>query len=598
MAWASISDLALLSDCRSGALVDRAGRVLWWCPERFDRSAWFAGLVGTRGGEWSLSPAGTREVRRSYLEDSLILRTTFVTVTGVVELTEGLLFAPGARGHEIGIQSPRALARSLVCLDGAVSIDHRFEPRSSYGLTAPRFERDGSMIHAHEAGARLSLVGADDLQGSARGLESVVDLRAGERRDLVCSFSEGGSAAPRDAKVALDDTHQGWRSWTSAHERPEGPYGAEIALAARVLQGLTHQETGAILAAPTTSLPEVMGGEANWDYRYAWLRDSSLVVHALRRATCADEATRYLTWMARVAHDGNREGETQAVFGLDGARLLHESTLDHLDGFAGSRPVRVGNAAFQQRQLDTYGHVLEAAATDGDGASLEPAVQRFLCQTASRAGRTWREPDHGVWERREEPLHYTASKLQCWVALDRALTLESHLGDGADPSSWRAERTALRDWLESVWDARRGVFPAVAEGDEVDASALLFILSGFVEPNDPRAHAIVDGVEQELGHGGLLRRWTTSEDGAFLVCSFWLAQALATIGELERAGEVLERASACANDLGLLPEEIDPATGAALGNVPLAISHAGLVRAASAIEEARQPEFRTRQAVS
>jgi GH15 family glucan-1,4-alpha-glucosidase len=247
--------------------------------------------------------------------------------------------------------------------------------------------------------------------------------------------------------------------------------------------------------------------------------------------------------------------------------------------------VRVGNAAFSQRQLDVYGHVLEAASTYRRLRPFGGSLQGFLCQTASRAARLWREPDHGIWERRDDPRHWTSSKLQCWVGLDRALALAPELGAGADTATWRAERDAIRGWLEKAWDEERGVFPSVPAGEEIDASSLLFVLSGFLPAGELRARRLVEAVDRELAESGLVRRWSGSGDGAFLLCTFWLAQAAAMVGDLDRAHELLERAAGCANDVGLLPEEADPESGAGLGNTPLAISHAGMVRAVTAIED-------------
>jgi GH15 family glucan-1,4-alpha-glucosidase len=291
--------------------------------------------------------------------------------------------------------------------------------------------------------------------------------------------------------------------------------------------------------------------------------------------------------MARVAHDGEPDGETQAVFGVEGERILTEATLDHMEGFAGSQPVRIGNAAWEQRQLDVYGHIMAAAGSYDSAADFDPVVQRFLCQVATRAARGWHRPDHGIWERRGEPRHHTSSKLACWVALGQALAFSDALGEDRDPLEWAAQRDAARDWLESAWDETRQAFPAWPGSDDVDASMLLFVVNGFLAPDDPRGRQAVETVESELGRNGLLVRWSGSEDGAFLLCSCWLVQALVELGELDRAEEALERVVTCANDVGLLPEEIDTTTGGALGNVPLAISHAGLVAAATAIQTAR-----------
>jgi GH15 family glucan-1,4-alpha-glucosidase len=467
----------MLSDRKTAALVDRAGDVVWWCPDRFDRDAWFSSLLGDAGGSWLLRPREITSTQRAYLPDTLVIRTTFHTRTG----------------------------------------------------------------------------------------------------------------------TALEDTVLAWESWTRLHDRPTGFAADQIAIGARVIQRLTHQDTGAIIASPVTSLPEILGGDSNWDYRYAWLRDSSLVLNALRSAMCDDEAKRYFCWLAGAALDGDPEADTRALFGCDGERLLHEIELDCLGGFGDSAPVRVGNAAFAQRQLDVYGHILDAAATYAELDEYDSQLETFLCQSASRAARGWRQADSGIWEERSKERHHTSSQLMCWLVLERACALSDSLGPGADPAHWRRERDAIARSLESeAWNEARGVFVSTLGGDQIDASALLFVTSGFLPADDEPGRRLVDAVESELSDDGLLRRWPGAEDGAFLLCSFWLSEALALTGRVERAQEVFERAQevferagSCANDLGLLPEEIDPESGEARRNTPLALSHTGLVRAASVLDSAR-----------
>jgi GH15 family glucan-1,4-alpha-glucosidase len=584
---ASISDLAMLGDCRSAAMVDRSGEVVWWCPERFDGDAWFASLLGDAGGSWSLRPVDAVSATRGYVGESLVLSTRFETETGVVELTEGLLFAGGARGHEIGLGSPRVLARTLTCLAGEVAVEHRFDPRPDYGLTLPALRREGSAVHAISGFRGLSLdAGGNRLEPAAHGLYERIGLRVGERRGFVCGFRRSGE--PRlvlDPFASLEDTVRGWHSWAELHSAPDGLAAERVRFAGRVIQGLTYQETGAIVASPTTSLPEIPGGEANWDYRYAWLRDSSVVVDALQSALCADEARRYFNWLARAALDGDQDGDTQVVYGPGGERLLPELELDHLEGFRGSRPVRVGNLAYAQRQLDVHGHVLDAAATFRELRHSDTRLQEFLRQEAHRAEQRWELPDAGIWERREQQQH-TSSKLMCWLALERACTFARYLGAGGNAVRWRRAQDEIsrRLWAEA-WDDERGVFVSTLGGRDLDASALLFVTKGFLLPHDDRARRLVDGIEADLADDGLVRRWSGCGDGAFLLCSFWLAEALAITGRDERALEVFERAAGAANDLGLLPEEVDPATGEALGNTPLGLSHAGLVCAAGVLAD-------------
>ena len=345
-----------------------------------------------------------------------------------------------------------------------------------------------------------------------------------------------------------------------------------------MFQGLTYQPTGALVAAPTTSLPEVAGGDGNWDYRYAWLRNAAMTVRALSTSACSDEPLRYFDWMVRAAVTGRADEQVQIVFGVDGERDLSEHRLEHLAGHLGSRPVRVGNAAWRQKQLDVLGHVLDSAWVIRDelGTPDEPTA-RFLRQLAERAATQWREQDSSIWEGREGERHYVVSKVGCWVALDRAVRLADRIG-----AREQLRRTVLREG----YDARRGAFTGAFGSDHLDAGVLVLALLGFVEADDPRMTSTIAVIEDELADGGLLRRWTGAEDDAFLTASFWLAECHARAGRIDRAHEVFEQAAGAANELGLLAEEVDPASGEPLGNFPQAISHVGLVNAALALTEA------------
>jgi GH15 family glucan-1,4-alpha-glucosidase len=342
-----------------------------------------------------------------------------------------------------------------------------------------------------------------------------------------------------------------------------------------------------VIAAATTSLPEVVGGEANWDYRFAWLRDAALVLRALWVGACPDEADRYLRWVAEaVARDD--EGSVPVLYAVDGGHTLDERELTGLRGYRGSRPVRVGNDAWRQRQLDVPGHVLAAAWLLRDRlVPDDTAVTAVLRRLADLAARRWHEPDSGIWEGREGERHYVSSKVMCWVALDRAVRFGERLADPGTRAHWAAERDRVRASVErDGWNEAAGVFTGAYASDHLDASALLIPLVGFLPPDDPRVEATVAAVERDLARDGLVRRWSGAEDGAFLPCSYWLAECHALAGRAERATAVFEAATAHANDLGLLAEMADPGTGELLGNFPQALSHAGLVSAAWAIDQA------------
>jgi GH15 family glucan-1,4-alpha-glucosidase len=356
-----------------------------------------------------------------------------------------------------------------------------------------------------------------------------------------------------------------------------------------VLQALTYQPSGAIVAAPTTSLPEVVGGAANWDYRFAWLRDASMTLQALWIAACPDEVERNFRWMARAAVGAARTGGVQIVFGVEGERDLTEHDLDHLHGYRDSRPVRVGNDAWRQTQLDVFGEVLDGAyllREQLDG--MESSTISFLSDLADIAAERWSKPDSGIWEGREGQRDYLSSKLMCWVALDRACALREHLGpDAARALHWEVERDKIRAAiLEKGWSDSVGAYTGAYGSDHLDASVLLMPIVGFVRSDDRRMRATVEVIDRELTEKGLVRRWTDADDGAFLICSFWLADCLAREGRLDRAVEVFEAAVGCANDVGLLSEEVDLRDMQLVGNFPQGLSHVGLILAAASIDAA------------
>jgi len=590
-----IADHALLGDCHSAALVSSDGSIEWWCPARFDARSVFARLLDPDAGHFSIRPSEPFTVARVYEDDTMVLRTTFTTASGTLRLTDALALEPGARGHEIGLRSPHVLVRAAEILAGRVEIAVEFAPRPEYGLVVPRLHPTPDGVRTVGGADSLLLVTALELDLADGTATARATLQAGERATFAMHHRDGmarTSFAVLDAARAVDDTIAGWRSWMGEHERYDGAYCDEVNRSALVLQALTYQPSGTIVAAPTTSLPEIMGGEANWDYRFAWLRDASLTLRALWIASCPHEATRYLDWMARaVGHQ--RDRPVQIMFGVEGERDLSEHELDHLAGYGDSRPVRVGNEAWRQRQLDVMGEILEAAYVMRESLELEAPTAAFLCDLADRAGSDWGEADAGIWEGREGERHYTSSKLMCWVALDRAVKLAPQLGDGAQPERWASQRDELRAAiLEQAYHEESGVYAGAFGSDRLDASVLLMPMMGLVAAEDERMLATIHAIDDQLSVDGLVRRWsgTSDDEGAFVICSFWLANCLARAGELGHAREVFERVAGHANDLGLLAEEIDPRDGSLLGNFPQAFSHVGLITAAWAIHEATQRE--------
>jgi GH15 family glucan-1,4-alpha-glucosidase len=588
-----IGDLALLSDCATAALVGSDGSVDWWPGPRFDGSTALGRLLDPSAGHFSVRPVAPAPVHRAYVPGTLVLVTEHRTPDATLRVTDCLALAPGARGHEIGLRSPDALVRLVEALDGEVEVAVELAPRPEYGLTVPRLVRERGAIATIGGSQRLFLTGGEDLELDGATAAGGFRLRDGERRGLVLRRVQGIDAAPPepiDAAAAVEATIAAWRSWSELHDSYDGPYRDEVLRSALVVQGLTYQRSGALVAAPSTSLPEVVGGAENWDYRFAWLRDSSLVARALDAAMCSDESVGYFDWMARAAATCRHDEHVQIVFGLEGERALHEHELDHLRGHRDSRPVRVGNTAWRQKQLDVLGEVLEVAWRLGDDLELDDFQAGFLCDLVERAAEHWREPDAGIWEARGAPCHHTASKVMCWVALDRGVRLADRLGPQARPERWATARDEVRRHvLEHAWSDALGGFAGILDGDGADVATLLMAKMGFLGAGDERMRATYDAIERELGAEGLLRRHSEAgKEGAFLPASFWLAGCRAMAGEVDRARATFERALACANDVGLLSEMSDPATGAALGNTPQALTHVALIVAADAIGAAER----------
>jgi GH15 family glucan-1,4-alpha-glucosidase len=596
-----IADYALLSDCHSAALVSRDGSVDWLCLPRFDSPSVFGRLLDDRAGHWSIRPRGEFDVERRYVDATLLLETTFRTPTGTAALCDALAVGRNERGHELGKDAPSMLLRRLTGVDGEITFDVEYAPRPEYGLVHPLVEQVRGGVRARGGADRLALGAPVTFTVDGASASASVTLRAG---DEVAFALHHRTSSQQDPDVVeadevgerLDETATAWRTWSEMHQSYEGPWEDLVHHAGRVLYALTYYPTGAICAAPTTSLPETIGGERNWDYRYAWVRDASFTMHALWVAACPDEADKFFDFMASAAATELDGSDLQIVFGVGGERDLTERELPHLRGWRNSAPVRVGNDAWRQRQLDAYGELLDALARLPDQSDrMSDTTRRFLVGLADAAAQRWRDPDQGIWEVRGEPQHFVYSKVMCWVALDRAVALAKRLDAKDRVGAW----TDARDELAAViaregWNERVGAFTQSFGSDVLDASALVLPIVGFLPANDERVRATVDAVVEHLTDPrGLVYRYRTDDgfsgdEGTFLLCTFWLAEALARGGDHERATEVFERAIARANDVGLLAEEVDPRTGALLGNFPQAFSHIGLVNAAWAIDQARR----------
>nr|WTB34955.1 glycoside hydrolase family 15 protein [Streptomyces sp. NBC_00830] len=603
MSTRPIGDYALLSDCRSAALVSTEGSVDWLCLPRFDSPAVFGRLLDEAAGHWTIRPRGPSEVTRRYVPETLVLETTFRTPSGTVVLLDALAMGHRERGHALGASSTGVLLRQIACTSGSVAVETSFAPRPEFGLVHPLMSPVRGGLSASGGAQRLVLSAPLPLRidGSTAHGETV--LEAGQRVGFaLSSLPVWGDAEPepwRGGRIhrRLNDTIKGWRSWTRIHQGYQGPWKDQVAHSGRVLQALTFTPTGAIVAAATTSLPESIGADRNWDYRYTWVRDASFTLQALSTSACEKEKASYFRFLAQAAATQLDRGvDLQVMYGIGGERDLSERTLPHLSGWRGSAPVRTGNDAWRQHQLDVYGELLDAAhQTHPRTEWFDQPTRNFLLQAAETAARRWDEPDQGIWEVRGPSRHFLYSKLMCWVALDRAIDLAPTLGATTERvTAWRRTRQTIRTTIETRgWNPRLGAFTQAFGSSELDASALMLPLVGFLPGNDPRIRATVSAVAYQLSDArGQVRRYLrddfASDEGAFLLCTFWLAHALALIGEVWRAREVFETALACANDVGLLAEEISPATGEALGNYPQAFSHIGLINAARAIHHAEQ----------
>ncbi|MFC4586065.1 glycoside hydrolase family 15 protein [Sphaerisporangium corydalis] len=602
MTTTPIADYALLSDRHSAALVSKDGSVDWMCMPRFDSPSVFAGLLDDDAGSWSMRPSGPFAVTRRYVDATMVLETTFEAEHGTLVLTDALVIGDDPDVHRLGVGAPHVLARSAACVRGSVELEVRYGPRPEYGLVVPLLCAEQGGVRARGGPDRLALSAPVEMTIAGQRARATVPMREGTTLRFAMHWNSASDPAPYlwdDAEIAagLETTVKGWQAWSDAHQRYTGPYREMVSRSGRVLQALSFQPTGAIVAAPTTSLPETAGGERNWDYRYAWVRDASFTMNALWVAACPDEADDFLACMTTAAATYEPERALQIVFGIGCEHDLTERELTHLRGWRGSAPVRVGNDAWRQPQVDVYGELLDAVhLLAGQLGAFEPQVRTFLVALADAAVTQWRDPDHGIWEIRGRRRHYLYSKVMCWVAVDRAISLADRLDAGHRVGGWRAAREEIRETiLREGWNEEAGAYTQAFGSPDLDASALMMPIVGFLPATDPRMLATIEAVGTRLaGQDGLVYRYRTGdgfagEEGAFLLCTFWLAHALALAGRTAQAREVFERAAAFANDLGLLSEEVCPRTHELLGNFPQAFSHIGLVNAAWAIAVAEEP---------
>jgi GH15 family glucan-1,4-alpha-glucosidase len=598
-----IADYGFLSDCHTGALVASDGSIEWLCLPHFDSPSVFAAMLDRAAGSFRVGPYGIYvPAGRRYIPGTNIIETTWMTPHGWVVVRDTLTIgAWGADKHGTSHTRPptdydatHRLVRTIECVKGQVQVEMVCEPAFGYGAggagwSVPRLEEGpGFALDAADGEHAFRLFSDMRMGVEGNRVHARHTMDEGERRFCAMSWAHEleGPRTAEEAAAEVDRTGRFWRTWLSEGDFPDHPMRPHLQRSALVLKGLTFMPTGALLAALTTSLPETPGGARNWDYRYCWMRDATFALwglHALGLDWEADDFVEYIADLKR-----NEDGSLQIMYGIQGDKELEERTLDHLKGYENARPVRVGNAAYKQRQNDVYGSVLDSVYLHSKQRDHIPErVWPVLIDQVECASRVWKEPDQGIWEARGEPRHYVSSKLMCWVAMDRGARLAERRGEPDLSERWQATADEVRADVLAHGVDRRGVFRQHYESDALDASNLLVPLVRFLPAEDERVRATVTAIRDELTEHGLVLRYRTEqtddgqhgEEGTFLICSFWLVSALSEIGEHTDAIQLLERLLSYASPLGLYAEELDASCGRHLGNYPQAFTHLALLNA-------------------
>jgi GH15 family glucan-1,4-alpha-glucosidase len=597
-----ISDYALIGDCHSAALISRAGSIDWCCLPRFDSDSCFGRLLDWKqGGHFTITPKGKAQVSREYVSDTLVLQTTYRSGRNIARVTDFFSMRPGGR------QRPRReLVRIIEGVKGRMTFEVSVVPRLDYGDVKPWIFSGGRHSHfAVGSDTGLRIFGDLELEVvDSHDLHAEVEVHARKKVYLGLQFflpeEANANAVPQRHKPAqllqahLEETLRWWHEWSDKIIYRSGP-GANIVRSAITLKALTYAPTGAIVAAPTTSLPERAGGERNWDYRYCWIRDSIFTVWALNAVGAASEAVGVRHFIQR-ASSGNAE-ELQVLYGVDGKRRLTEIELLHLDGWRGSKPVRIGNGAARQYQADMYGLLLEFAwQWDHLGHRPTPAYWQFLREIVEAAVANWASPDRGIWEVRSRPLHFVHSKVMCWAAANRGVSLAEKYGLPAPLEKWRAARDEMRAAIDKRGvDHKRGIYVRSFGSKDVDAALLLLPITGFVAYDDEKMVRTAQVISKELMQDGLILRYRREDglagsEGVFLACTFWLVACLAHAGQKQQAGRLFKRAVATGNDLGLFAEEYSRRGRQMLGNFPQGLTHLSHIGAALALMNFKPPQ--------
>jgi alpha,alpha-trehalase len=612
-----IADYGLLSNCEQSCLVAPNGAVEWLCLPRPDSPSVFGALLDRSAGTFRFGPTNAQvPQQRRYLPGTMVLETTWQTPTGWMTVQDFLAVGPVAGGarradyHRAPADSGAvgALVRIATCISGRVEVMVNCSPLFNYGTAAGTWSYKGEGYDAmtvapHEGDIRLELAGSIQLGVLGARSYGRSTLTEGQSAFMVLSWGDANvPASQQEAFSALNTTVDFWRGWLSAANIPDHPWKPHLDRSALTLKALSYAPSGAIMAAATTSLPETPGGERNWDYRFTWIRDSSFMLRSLYRLGFDWEAIEYFGFIldAVTGGDLNRVPELQIMYGIGGERDLTERTLDHLSGYRGARPVRVGNGAWNQHQHDVWGMILDALDVQfrRGAAQIVPPVWEGLAGFVEAALEHWREPDQGIWEVRGDPKHFTASKVLCWVAAARGADLAEERGDGKRAQRWRAGADKIKAEVLDKGVSARGVFRQHYKTDGLDASLLLLPIMGFLPPDDKRIIATVLAIADELTEDGLVLRYKVEgtdtgfegKEGTFTICSFWLVTALAMIGETERARALCQKLLSFAGPLGLYAEEIDTTAGEHLGNFPQAFTHLALIEAVSQLIEMEPKE--------
>jgi len=595
--YSPIADYAIIGCTRSVALVSQGGSIDWLCWPRFDSESIFGRILDAeKGGYFAIRPAVAHEAARRYLEGTNVIETTFTTEAGVARLLDLMpVFTEEEKTRQL---SPfRQLLRRVEVVEGEMPLEIVYAPRPDYGRITPRLELRAGSVKCSWGACVLNLrsdaaFSIEDGTAIAR-----LTLRAGESRTLALGFDDQTPAVlPRigdDAAAEIESTIAFWRKWSSQLTY-DGLHRGLVLRSVLALKLLTYAPSGGIIAAPTTSLPEHIGGVRNWDYRYCWLRDASWTVSALYDCGFANEGAAFLDWLLYSTR--LTQPHLQMLYDVFGESHVSEATLDHLDGYRGSRPVRIGNAAHSQFQLDVYGEVLGAVEeATSRGEALDRDVENLLHRLIDIVCKRWQEPDAGIWEKRGEPRQHVHGKVMAWSALDSAQRIAQRCHLEIDSARVEKAKAEIKDAvLTRGFNVKRNTFVAVFDEEEVDASLLFIARVGFVDPTDPRMLGTIDAIRADLGHDGLIYRYDSKKtedglppgEGVFLACSFWLVEAMALAGRVDEARAIFDDVIRHANDAGLFAEEVDGESGELLGNFPQALSHIAMLNAALHLEEA------------